>query len=84
MGNQPPDLDEPVEIGRFFNVNDAELVVSVLAGSDIDAFIDMPFTGTIAPYYLIGSGGVRVVVRRRDQDRAFEVLDSIIEPDEDE
>lgn len=84
MGEHPPDLDEPVEIGRFFNVNEAEFVVSVLSGSDIEAFIDMPFTGTIAPYYLIGSGGVRVVVRRRDYDRAVEVLESIVEPGEEE
>ncbi|MDX1583436.1 MAG: DUF2007 domain-containing protein [Thermoanaerobaculia bacterium] len=76
------DPDAPVEIARFFEVSQADFVVSVLAGSNIDAYVDAPHTGSIAPFYLLGSGGVRVLVRERDRERALEVLEFIVEADE--
>lgn len=82
MKRHSADPDSPVEIARFFDVPQADFVVSVLAGSGIESFIDAPYTGTIAPYYLLGSGGVRVLVRESDQERALEVLDSIVESED--
>ena len=72
----PVDPDSPVEIARFFDVPQADFLVSVLAGSGIQAFIDAPHTGTIAPFYLLGSGGVRVLVRESDRERALEIIES--------
>jgi hypothetical protein len=77
--------DDPVAVGRFLDVRQAELAQSVLEGSGIEAFLDQPFTGSIAPHYMLGNGGVRVFVARADEERAREVLESLeleLPPDE--
>ncbi|MGH9457325.1 MAG: hypothetical protein ACRD2J_06745 [Thermoanaerobaculia bacterium] len=66
--------DDPVLIARYLDVRHAEFVLSLLVGSGIEAFLDQPYTGSIAPHYLLGSGGVRLFVRREDRDAAIELL----------
>ncbi len=68
------DEDEPVEIKRFIGVRDAEFALSVLDGSGIEGFLDQPFTASIAPHYMFGSGGVRLFVRAKDAERAIVAL----------
>ena len=48
----------------------------MLEGSGIEAYIDQPFTGNIAPHYMLGSGGVGLFVRAEDIERAIGVLQS--------
>lgn len=64
----------PVEIGRFISVRDAEFALSVLQGSGIQGYLDQPFTASIAPHYMFGSGGIRLFVRVEDAERATLVL----------
>jgi hypothetical protein len=78
------DVNNPVEIAHFVNVQQAEFAVSVLEGSGIEAYIDQPFTGNIAPQYMLGSGGVRLFVRAEDMERATWVLRSSEELKQDE
>jgi hypothetical protein len=68
------EVDNPVEVARFLDVRQAEFAVSVLGGSGIQAYVDQPFTGAIAPHYMLGSGGIRLFVRAEDMERASEVL----------
>ena len=72
----PNEPDAPVEIARFLDVRQAELALSVLNGSGIDGYLDQPFTGSIAPHYMLGSGGVRLFVRAEDADRATALLNA--------
>ncbi|HVL70155.1 MAG TPA: DUF2007 domain-containing protein [Vicinamibacterales bacterium] len=74
----------PVEVARFISVHQAEFVRSVLEGSGIEAFLDQPFTGSIAPHLMFGSGGVRVFVAEEDRARAVEVLQSLDQQRDDE
>ena len=53
----------------------ADLIRSVLEGSGIDVFIPDESMGTLRPHLLLGTGGVRVQVRRSDAERATELLD---------
>jgi hypothetical protein len=66
--------DTPVEIARFLDIRQAELALSVLEGSGIEAYLDQPYTASIAPHYMLGSGGVRLFVRAEDADRATLLL----------
>ena len=68
--------DAPIEIARFLDIRQAELALSVLRGSAIDAYLDQPFTASIAPHYMLGSGGVRLFVGAGDMDRATLLLKS--------
>jgi hypothetical protein len=82
------DLDdrgkEPVEIARFLDLRQAEFACSVLEGSGVEAWIDQPFTGSIAPHHMFGSGGIRLLVAAEERERALDVLQSIErgEPDD--
>ena len=71
------DPRQPVEIGRFIDIRQAEFAASVLEGSSIEAFIDQPFTGSIAPHYMLNRGGVRLFVAAESRERALDVLASI-------
>jgi hypothetical protein len=66
--------NEPVAIGRFLDLRQAEFALSVLNGSGIEGYLDQPFTASIAPHYMLGSGGVRLFVRAEDAARATSVL----------
>lgn len=68
-------MSEPVVIARFIDVRQAEMARSVLEGSGIEAFIDQPFTGTIAPHLMLWTG-VRLFVASDDEARALDVLQS--------
>lgn len=72
--------EDIVEVARFIDVRQAELARSVLEGSGIECYLDQPYTGSIAPHYMLGSGGVRLMVRASELERAKEVLDSLEEP----
>ena len=76
-------VDNRVEISRFLDVRQAEFAVSVLEGSGVEACIDQSFIGYIAPHYMLGSGGVRLLVRAEDKERAIEVLQSSEELNQD-
>ena len=78
------DADNPVEIARFLDVPRADFALSVLQGSGIEAYIDQPFTGSIAPLYMLALGGVRLFVRAEDKERAIEILQSTEELNRDE
>lgn len=67
-------ISEPVEIGRFSTLIEAELALSVLAGSDIEGYLDQPFTGSIAPHITLVSGGIGLLVRTEDAERAAAAL----------
>lgn len=71
---RPP--DNPVEIARFIDVRQADFAVSVLEGSGIEAYIDIPFVGNLAPHYMWASGGIGVFVGSLDKERALDVLES--------
>jgi hypothetical protein len=78
------DPREPVEIARFMDVRQAEFAASVLEGSGIEAFIDQPFTGSIAPHYMLNRGGIRLFVAAESEERAREVLAAIESESSDE
>jgi hypothetical protein len=68
------DPDEPVVLARFLDVRQAEFVRSVLEGSEIEAYLDQPFAGSIVPHYMLGSGGIRLFVAAKNKERALDVL----------
>ena len=67
---------EPVTIVTFWDIQQAEFAQSVLEGSGIVAFIQQPFTASIAPHHMVGAGGVHLMVAGDDAERAIEVLGS--------
>lgn len=71
------DPREPVEVARFHDVRQAEFAASVLQGSGIEAFIDQPFTGNIAPHFMLNRAGIRLFVAAESKEPALEVLASI-------
>jgi hypothetical protein len=68
------DGTDPVEIARFTTLIEAELALSVLAGSGIEGHLDQPFTGSIAPHITLTSGGIRLFVPAEDAERAAAAL----------
>lgn len=70
----PTDPNAPVEIARFLDIRQAQLALSVLNGSGIEGYLDQPYTGSIAPHYMLGSGGIRLFVRPEDAHRATLLL----------
>lgn len=63
-----------VVAGRYIDVRRAEFALSVLAGHDIDAFIDVPYTSSMFPHYMLNDGGVAVLVHEEDAQRAADLL----------
>lgn len=68
--------DDMVVLARFIDVRQAEFALSVLEGNGMEGFLDMPYTGSMFPHYMLGSSGVSLLVRRSDLDRAKELLSS--------
>lgn len=66
--------DDPVLIARFIGIQQAELALSLLDASGIEGYLDQPYTASIAPHYMLGSGGIRLFVRREDREAAIEAL----------
>ena len=71
--------EEIVPVERYADVIQAEFAQSVLAGSGIDAFLDVPYTGAMFPHYALATRGVALLVRASELQRAREVLDSMEE-----
>jgi len=72
--------DEYVTLRTCPDVNAANLLRSVLEGSGIEALIpDETFSSTF-PHLVAGSGGVRILVRAVDMERAAEVLQETERP----
>lgn len=70
--------DDWVQIQNCNWVHEANLVVSVLAGDGIEAFVPDAYTLGSRPELGAALGGVRVLVRASDLDRAREVLAAAI------
>ena len=66
--------DDAVIVARYADVRQAEFAVSVLAGSGIEAFVDIPHVSSMFPHYTLASGGVSVLVRAGDVSQAKEIL----------
>ena len=65
-----------VEVRRCNWVHEAHVFASVLASEGIDSTIPDEFVLGIQPFYTYLLGGVRLMVRPEDLERARELLDS--------
>lgn len=70
--------DDWVQIQNCNWMHEAHLVVSVLAGDGIEAFLPDAYTLGSRPELGAALGGVRVLVRASDFERAREVLAAAI------
>ena len=70
--------DDWVQVQNCNWLHEATLVVSVLEGSGIEAFLPDAYTLGSRPELAAALGGVRVLVRASDLDRAREVLASAV------
>jgi len=70
--------DDWVQVQNCNWLHDAHLVVSVLEGSGIEAFLPDAYTLGSRPELAAALGGVRVLVRASDLDRAREILAAAI------
>jgi hypothetical protein len=73
--------EEIVPVERYSDVIQAQFALSVLAGSGIDAFLDVPHTAAMFPHYALATGGVSLLVRASELERAREVLAEMGEPE---
>jgi len=69
------DDEDMVLLDRFTDVRQAELALSILEGSEIDGYVDVPYTSSMFPH-LAFAAGVALFVRVEDEERAREVLAS--------
>ena len=65
-----------VEVWRGSLFNEAQFLKSVLEGSGIEAQIPDEHMHGAQPHLSIAIGGVRMLVREKDSQKAREVLDS--------
>lgn len=65
---------ETAVVERYADVLQAQFGLSVLHGSGIDGYLDVPHTGAMFPHYVLASGGVALYVRASDLERARDVL----------
>jgi len=65
--------DDLVVLRTFLNIFDAELAKSALEAADIPSFIRADDMGGMRPH--LWMGGVQLVVRAEDVERANEVLE---------
>ena len=70
--------DDWVQVQNCNWLHEAALVVSVLEGSGIEAFLPDAYTLGSRPELAAALGGVRVLVRASDLNRARDVLASVI------
>ena len=68
--------DEWVTVRTCVWGHQADLIRSVLEGSDIEVFIPDEQMSSLRPHLLLGTGGVRVQVRASSLERAQELLAS--------
>lgn len=65
-----------VAVQSYADVIQAEFALSVLQGSGIDGYLDVPHTGAMFPHHALATRGVAVYVRAEDLERAREVLEA--------
>ncbi len=70
--------DDWVEVHNCAWLHEAQFVTSVLESAGIDALIPDEYTVGIQPFYATALGGIRIMVRTEDAERAREVLDSAV------
>lgn len=70
------DGEDAVVLARYIDIRSAELAVSILEGSEIEAFINVPYTSSMFPHFMLNRGGVAVFVRREQLEEARELLAS--------
>lgn len=76
-GNSSPEMEAGwVEVRSCAWLHEAQFLKSVLAGAGIEATIPNEHTLGVQPLYAVALGGVRVLVRPEDAERARDVLDS--------
>ena len=66
--------DKPVEIARFVDRSQAELALSALRASGIEAHLDQTFTSSL--HHLLTPVGIRLFVRASDAQSATIALQS--------
>lgn len=69
-----------VQVRNCRYVHEAEFFKSVLDAAGIEALIPDEHMLTVQSLYITALGGVRLMVRPEDLERAAEVLDSAAEP----
>lgn len=65
---------ELIKVYCSISLNEVNFVKSLLEASGIEAVIFDEAIGSIAPHYLFGQGGARVMVREQDQKIAGEIV----------
>lgn len=73
-------MEDWLEIWRGCLLNEAQFLKSVLEGSGIEAQIPDEHMHGTQPHLTIAIGGVRLLVRAKDAQKAREVLDSFEAP----
>jgi hypothetical protein len=72
-------MDDPLVTVHNANwLHDALFVKSVLEGDGIEAFVPDQHTVGVDPLYATALGGIRVVVRAADEERARAVLTAVL------
>jgi hypothetical protein len=66
--------DDYVTLRTCADVHSAAFLKSVLEGSGIEAIIPHESVSSILPHLVAASGGVRILVRAVDAERAAEIL----------
>lgn len=68
--------DDAVILRRYADVRQAEFARSVLEGNGVNAFLDVPYTSSMFPHYVLAIGGVALLVRAADMQRATDILEN--------
>ena len=68
---------EWVEVRSCSWLHEAQVLTSVLESAGIESLIPDQYTVGVQPLYALALGGVRVLVRAEDLDRARELLDCV-------
>ena len=69
--------DEPIVVKTFSNETEAEMAQQLLDGAGVRAFVFKDDAGGMEPQ-LQASGGVRLMVRATDAERARDVIKKIV------
>jgi hypothetical protein len=69
------DDEDMIQLDRYTDVRQAEFALSILEGSGIEGFVDVPYVSSMFPH-LAFAAGVSLYVRTEDEERAREVLEN--------
>jgi len=67
-------VSDLVTVGNYFDRMGAELAKGVLDVDGIESYVSADDTGGMRPSLLTGAGGVRLIVRAEDAERASALL----------